>query len=251
VEPVKGTLACGWEGEGKLQEPQVIFQEVVAALSKKDLDGERILVTAGPTREEIDPVRFISNHSSGKMGYSIAAAARRRGADVTLVTGPASVHKPYGVEIVPVVSAREMREAVMSRAIDSTVIIKAAAVADYRPAERSGKKIKKGTATVTLELVRNPDILEELGKIKGESILVGFAAETEELIMNARGKLKRKNLDMIVANDVSLPGAGFDGETNMARLIFRDGSSEELPLMSKDEMADIILDRIVELKGGR
>jgi phosphopantothenoylcysteine decarboxylase/phosphopantothenate--cysteine ligase len=251
VEPVKGTLACGWEGEGKLQEPQVIFQEVVAALSKKDLAGERVLVTAGPTREEIDPVRFISNHSSGKMGYSIAAAARRRGADVTLVTGPASVHKPYGVEIVPVVSAREMREAVMSRAIDRTVIIKAAAVADYRPAERSGKKIKKGTAPLTLELVRNPDILEELGKVKGESILVGFAAETEELISNARAKLKRKNLDMIVANDVSQPGAGFDGETNMARLIFRDGRSEELPLMSKDEMAEIILDRIVELKRGR
>jgi phosphopantothenoylcysteine decarboxylase/phosphopantothenate--cysteine ligase len=251
AEPVKGTLACGWEGEGKLQEPQVIFQEVVAALSKKDLSGERILVTAGPTREEIDPVRFISNHSSGKMGYSIAAAARRRGADVTLVTGPASVHKPYGVEIVPVVSAREMREAVMSRAIDCSVIIKAAAVADYRPAERSGKKIKKGAAPATLELVRNPDILEELGKVKGESILVGFAAETEDLLRNARSKLKRKNLDMIVANDVSRPGAGFDGETNMARLIFRDGRSEELPLMSKDEMADIILDRIVELKRGR
>jgi len=250
VDPIKGTLACGWEGEGKLQEPRVIFEEVLAALSKKDLAGERLLVTAGPTREEIDPVRFISNHSSGRMGYAIASAARRRGAEVTLVTGPTSIHKPFGIKVMPVVSAREMLEAVMSLADQSTIIIKGAAVADYRPADRAGNKIKKSASSMTLELVRNPDILGELGKVKGDRLLVGFAAETADLLKNARKKLKEKNLDMIVANDVSQPGAGFYGDTNIARLLFRDGSLTELPLMTKDELADVILDRIVELRKG-
>lgn len=250
VDPIKGTLACGWEGEGKLQEPRVIFEEVLAALNKKDLAGERLLVTAGPTREEIDPVRFISNHSSGRMGYAIASAARRRGAEVTLVTGPTSIHKPFGIKVMPVVSAREMLEAVMSLADQSTIIIKGAAVADYRPADRASNKIKKSASPMTLELVRNPDILGELGKVKGDRLLVGFAAETADLLKNARKKLKEKNLDMIVANDVSQPGAGFYGDTNIARLLFRDGSLTELPLMTKDELADVILDRIVELRKG-
>jgi phosphopantothenoylcysteine decarboxylase / phosphopantothenate---cysteine ligase len=251
VEPIRGTLACGWEGEGKLQEPKVIFEEARRALAAKDLAGERLLVTAGPTREELDPVRFISNHSSGKMGYAIAMAARRRGAEVTLVTGPTSIHKPFGVTVVPVVSACEMREAVIQRALQSTIIIKAAAVADYRPAVRADSKIKKGKAPETLQLVRNPDILEELGKTKGRFLLVGFAAETGELLKNARKKLKGKNLDMVVANDVSKPGAGFDVDTNIVRLIFRDGGMEELPIMGKEELADVILDRVVGLRNSR
>jgi phosphopantothenoylcysteine decarboxylase/phosphopantothenate--cysteine ligase len=251
VEPIRGTLACGWEGEGKLQEPAVIFEEARSVLAVKDLAGERVLVTAGPTREELDPVRFISNHSSGKMGYAIAKAARRRGAEVTLVTGPTSIHKPFGVTLVPVVSACEMRDEVMSLAEKSTIIIKAAAVADYRPAVRADSKIKKGEAPETLQLVRNPDILEELGKSRGRFLLVGFAAETSELLKNARKKLKGKNLDMVVANDVSKAGAGFDVDTNIVRLIFRDGGMEELPIMGKEELADVILDRVVGMKTSR
>jgi phosphopantothenoylcysteine decarboxylase / phosphopantothenate---cysteine ligase len=251
VEPVRGALACGWEGEGKLQEPELIFEEARTALACKDLAGERVLVTAGPTREEIDPVRFISNRSSGKMGYAIARAARRRGAEVTLVSGPTGLDKPLGVTMVSVGSACEMREAVIAQAEKSTIVIKAAAVADYRPAARAGMKIKKGSAPEILELVRNPDILEELGKVKGERFLVGFAAETDNLLKNARKKLKAKNLDMLVANDVSQAGAGFDGDTNIVKLLFRNGEMEKLPLMAKDGLADVILDRILVMKNGR
>ncbi|HEX9023114.1 MAG TPA: bifunctional phosphopantothenoylcysteine decarboxylase/phosphopantothenate--cysteine ligase CoaBC, partial [Geobacteraceae bacterium] len=182
VEPARGLLACGWEGEGKLQEPQVIFEEALAALAPKDLAGEKVLVTAGPTREEIDPVRFISNHSSGKMGYALARAARRRGAEVILVSGPTALDEPYGVTLRKVTSAMEMRDAVMELATDSTIIVKAAAVADYRPAVRAQGKIKKTEAPKLLELVRNPDILAELGKVKGGRLLVGFAAETDDLL---------------------------------------------------------------------
>ena len=250
VEPVRGTLACGWEGEGKLQEPAVIYEEALAALCEKDLAGKSLMVTAGPTREEIDPVRFISNYSSGRMGYAIARCARRRGAEVTLVTGPTAIDKPFGVEVVQVVSACEMREAVMSHADNSDIIIKAAAVADYRPAVRAGNKIKKERAPRTLELVQNPDILQELGGVKGERLLIGFAAETGDLLKNARKKLKGKNLDMVVANDISRPGAGFDQDTNIVKLLFRDGEVVDLPLMTKDELADVILDRIVGMKKG-
>lgn len=248
VEPVRGLLACGWEGEGKLQEPQVIFEEVLTALTPKDLAGEKVLVTAGPTREEIDPVRFISNHSSGKMGYAIARAARRRGAEVTLVTGPTSLDEPYGVAVTQVVSACGMREAVLARATGSTIIIKAAAVADFRPAVRADVKIKKATGAKSVELVRNPDILKELGRIEGERLLVGFAAETGDLLKNAAKKLVEKNLDMVVANDISQSGAGFDVDTNIVRLLFRGGRVEELPILGKDELADVILDRVVEMK---
>ena len=248
VEPARGLLACGWEGEGKLQEPQVIFEEARRALAPKDLAGEKVLVTAGPTREEIDPVRFISNYSSGKMGYAIARAARRRGAEVTLVSGPTSLDEPYGVSVTQVVSACGMREAVLAMAAGSSVIIKAAAVADYRPALRADAKIKKTAAPKTLELIKNPDILAELGKNKGERLLVGFAAETCDLLQNAGKKLAEKNLDMVVANDISQAGAGFNIDTNIVKLLFKGGRVEELSIMGKEELADVILDRVVEMK---
>lgn len=247
-EPVSGALACGWEGKGKMQDPAIIFEEAICALSKKDLAGEHVLVTAGPTREELDPVRFISNHSSGKMGYAVARAARRRGARVTLVSGPTCMDFPFGVEAVPVVSAMEMRDAVLEKLNDATIIIKAAAVADYRPAVRQGLKIKKNDAPLSVELVKNPDILAELGEMKGGRILVGFAAETETLLEHARKKLTEKNLDMVLANDVTMAGAGFNADTNIAKLLYRDGQVEDLPLMDKEVMADILLDRVLELK---
>jgi phosphopantothenoylcysteine decarboxylase/phosphopantothenate--cysteine ligase len=248
VEPATGMLACGWEGEGKLQEPGIIFEEAVSALSPKDLAGEKVLVTAGPTCEEIDPVRFISNHSSGKMGYALARAAFRRGAAVTLVSGPVCLEPPHGVKTVKVVSAGQMRETVLGFFPDSTIVIKAAAVADYRPEVRAGTKLKKTAGTLSLKLVKNPDILAELGGIKGERTIVGFAAETGDLVENAAVKLKKKNLDMIVANDISQEGAGFNVDTNLVKLLFRGGVVEELPLMGKDELADIILDRVVKLR---
>ncbi len=248
VSPVKGMLACGWEGEGKLQDPAIIMEEAVCALSRQDLAGERILVTAGPTLEEIDPVRFVSNHSSGKMGYAIARAARRRGAEVVLVAGPTCLDDPWGIETVHVCSADEMRDAVMARVAASTIIVKAAAVADYRPKNRSAGKIKKSADALVLELEKNPDILSEVGGVKGDRVLVGFAAETCELVENARKKLAGKNLDMVVANDIGQPGAGFHVDTNIAKLLYRDGRVEELSLMGKDEMAAIILDRVAELR---
>ncbi len=248
ADPVRGTLACGWEGEGKLQEPGIIFEEVLSALAPKDLAGESLLVTAGPTREELDPVRFISNHSSGKMGYAIARSARRRGAAVTLVTGPSSLEPPYGVDTVPVVSAAEMRQAVLERFPACSIIVKAAAVADYRPAVRAEEKMKKTGETLALSLEKTGDILAELGRLKGERLLVGFAAETENLLENARQKLEGKNLDLIVANDLSQEGAGFDVDTNRVTLLYRDGHAEEIPLMGKGELADRLLDRIVALR---
>jgi phosphopantothenoylcysteine decarboxylase / phosphopantothenate---cysteine ligase len=251
VEPAKGLLACGWEGEGKLQEPQVIFEEAVSALTPKDLKGEHLLVTAGPTREELDPVRYLSNYSSGKMGYAIARAARRRGAEVVLVTGPTCLDAPWGVETVAVESAEEMREAVLARVAASTLIIKAAAVADFRPRLRSVEKIKKNGAPVALDLVKNSDILGELGRIKGERVLVGFAAETESLLENAAKKLAEKNLDLVVANDIGQEGAGFNVDTNIVKLLYRGGKLEELPLMGKDELADVLLDRVREMRQKR
>lgn len=251
-EPVAGFLACGWEGKGKLPEPAAIVAESERLLTPRDLVGETVLVTAGPTREELDPVRYISNYSSGKMGYAIARAACNRGARVILVSGPTCLAAPCGVEMVEVVSAREMRDAVMAQAPAATVIIKAAAVADYRPAAPTTQKIKKGQAeTMTLQLEKNPDILAELGRMKGERFLVGFAAETGDLLANARAKLQEKNLDLIVANDVTQAGAGFDVDTNIVRLLFSDGSLEELPQMSKDEVAQRLLDRIAARRGRR
>jgi len=243
-------LACGYEGEGKLPEPELLFEEAVAALTPKKLAGTRILVTAGPTQEEIDPVRFISNHSSGKMGYAIARQARLRGAEVTLVTGPCCIPPPYGVEVVRVQSAAAMREAVLVRLDQTDVVIKAAAVADYRPKARAGQKVKKGAEELALELEKNPDILGEVGRLKGKQLLVGFAAETDDLVANAKAKLARKNLDLIVANDVSQEGAGFNVDTNIAKLLFADGRVEDVPLTGKQELAGIILDRVEQLRKG-
>jgi phosphopantothenoylcysteine decarboxylase/phosphopantothenate--cysteine ligase len=250
MEPATGLLACGWEGKGKLPDPEDILAETRRLLAPRDLAGETLLVTAGPTREELDPVRFLSNYSSGKMGYAIARAAVERGARVMLVSGPTALPVPRGVEYHPVVSAVQMRQAVMELAPDCTVVVKAAAVADYRPVCRSDRKIKKsGENRITLELERNPDILGELGRLPGERLLVGFAAETEALLENARSKLEKKNLDLIVDNDVTREGAGFDVDTNIVRLLYRDGRVEDFPQMSKDRLAGLLLDRIVELRG--
>ena len=248
IEPAYGELACGWQGQGKLPDPQEIFSSAQALLSSNDLAGKTVLVTAGPTREEIDPVRFLSNYSSGKMGYAVACAARNRGARVVLVSGPVNLREPEGVETIQVVSAREMHEAVMKIAEQADLIIKAAAVADFRPVACGEQKVKKGSAvTMTVELQRNPDILAELGQKKGSRILIGFAAETEELLKHAREKLTNKNLDMIVANDVTQEGAGFDGDTNIVRFLTADGNVEELPQMTKEAVAEILLDRVTAL----
>lgn len=250
VAPERGALACGWEGEGKLAAPETILEACLAALTPQDLAGRTIMITAGATREEIDPVRFISNHSSGRMGYALAGSAARRGARVILVSGPTCLAVPSGVEAVRVESARDMRDAVLSRARDCSAIIKAAAVADYRPAERSTVKIKKGAPEKSIQLVKNPDILAELGALETRPFLVGFAAETGSLREFAARKLKEKNADMIVANDVSQPDAGFNVETNRALLLFRDGSEVDCQLMPKEALAGIILDHLAaRLKG--
>jgi phosphopantothenoylcysteine decarboxylase/phosphopantothenate--cysteine ligase len=247
--PGEGQLACRSEGPGRLPEPQEIVEHAWTLLSPQDLSGQKVLITAGPTIEPIDPVRYISNRSSGKMGFALAKAARRRGASVTLVSGPVSLMPPYGVTFIPVKTADEMRNAVMENRPGRDIVIKAAAVSDYRPKDSAQQKIKKGPDSLTLDLVKNPDILWELGNSKKQSpfVLVGFAAETEDLPANAEAKLKAKNLDMIVANDVSRNDAGFETDTNIVKIIFADGHVEDSPLMTKDEVADLVLDRIKSL----
>lgn len=245
VPPVSGSLACGWEGEGKLASPEAIFEGAISALTAKDLAGRTIMVTAGPTREEIDPVRYISNHSSGKMGYALARVAQRRGARVILISGPTSLAKPEGVRFVSVTSAAEMQSEVMASLAESDVVIKAAAVADYRPLSRNSTKIKKKADTTTIELVKNPDILAELGGMERRPFLVGFAAETDMMAENALKKLREKNLDMIVANDVSQIDAGFNVDNNRGLLFFKDGGSTQFDLMSKDELAGVILGHVI------
>ncbi len=248
VEPASGELACGTWGSGRLAEIEDIVDEAEFILAGKDLAGEKVLVTAGPTREPFDPVRFISNYSSGKMGYAIAAAARRRGAEVTLVSGPCSLAAPRGVKCIAVSSAVEMRNAVIENMPDSSIIIKAAAVADYRPSQASASKIKKKKGPLSIDLDRNPDIIEEIGRSKGDKILVGFAMETDNLIENAMGKLAAKNMDLIVANDLSRPDAGFQADTNLVKIIDAEGSIDELPLLDKTEVADRILDKTILIK---
>lgn len=251
VEPVSGLLACGWQGKGKMAEPETVFEETLCLLSPQDLAGETLLITAGPTREELDPVRYLSNYSSGKMGYAIARAARHRGARVILVSGPTALVPPAGVEVHPVVSAEQMQQAVLEQLPRSTVVIKAAAVADYRPVQREDRKIKKGgTEEMQLTLVRNPDILAGIGRARAGQLVVGFAAETHDLETQALRKLRGKNLDLIVANDVSCPQAGFEVDTNLVRLFYRDGRTEQWPLMSKAEVADRLLERIICLRRG-
>jgi phosphopantothenoylcysteine decarboxylase / phosphopantothenate---cysteine ligase len=250
VEPTEGFLACGYEGKGRLADPEDIIEEVRATLSKKDLRGERIIVTAGPNAEPIDPVRFITNRSTGKMGFAMARVAWRRGAEVTLVSGPTALPPPRGVCFCPVHTAREMRQAVLAHYPQATMVISAAAVADYRPAQIAPQKLKKGEGNFAIGLTRNPDILAELGQQKGQRLLVGFATETEEVLQNAARKLRSKNLDMIVANDVTQEGAGFAHDTNIVTLIDRNERSETLPLMSKDEVAHMVYDRLLTLKNG-
>jgi phosphopantothenoylcysteine decarboxylase/phosphopantothenate--cysteine ligase len=251
LEPGEGELACGSEGLGRLLEPEDIAEQARIMLTPKDLAGLKVLVTAGPTIEPIDPVRYVSNRSSGKMGFSIARQALMRGASVTLVSGPAALPPPNGVKFHGVKTAVEMRETVLGCVGDADVVVKAAAVSDYRPRESSAQKIKKGADIMSLDLVKNPDILAELGeKREGKSyILVGFAAESEEVLANATKKLRDKNLDMVVVNDVTSEDAGFESDTNLVKIIHRDGSREDLPIMSKDEVANQILDRIKVLKG--
>jgi len=246
MEPGSGELACHTEGQGRLPEPEDILEEARMLLSRQDLSGLRILVTAGATLEPLDPVRYMSNRSSGKMGYALARAARRRGAKVSLVSGPTALKPPRDVALSRVKTAEEMRQAVLSECRQVDVIIKAAAVLDWRPKETAEQKIKKGRGVQTLELVENPDILAELGCSRGNNrcLLVGFAAETQDLIMNAQEKLKKKNLDLIVVNDVSREDAGFEADTNAVKIVYRDGRMEELPLMTKEEVADQLLDRI-------
>jgi phosphopantothenoylcysteine decarboxylase/phosphopantothenate--cysteine ligase len=247
MEPGYGELACASEGRGRLPDIPEIVEEVESILTDKDLTGETVLVTAGPTREPFDPVRFVTNYSSGKMGYALAIAARRRGAKVVLVSGPVSLPAPRGMTVVSVSSAVEMHNAVMEHLKASTVIIKAAAVADYRPDARSESKIKKQSGPLKLTLARNPDIIAEVGKKKGKRILVGFAVETENLVKNARAKLIGKDMDLIVANDVTQIGAGFGYDTNIIKILDRDGGQFEMPMMDKAEAADRILDRVRDI----
>lgn len=245
LEPAIGMLACGVEGPGRLPEPQHIVDAVQNLFLLSDtLRGKKILISAGGTREPIDPVRYIGNRSSGKMGYALAQAAVQRGAEVILVSGPVSIPQPVGVKVVMVESACQMREAILAEFADCDIVIKAAAVADYRVCNQSIQKIKKTDNIFVLELEKNPDILAELGRLKTKQILIGFAAETENLIRHAVDKLQRKNADMIIANDVSQPGAGFNVDTNIVKLLYRDGRIEELTQMDKRHLAGLILDRI-------
>jgi phosphopantothenoylcysteine decarboxylase/phosphopantothenate--cysteine ligase len=248
IEPGYGELACRVQGQGRLAEPSEIAEEVESILTPKNLQGEHILVTAGPTQEPFDPVRFISNHSSGKMGYALAVMARRRGATVTLISGPTALAVPQGVEFVPVGTAVEMRDAVLAHLEEATVVIKASAVADYRPAVCEPQKIKKGEGPLTIRLERNPDIISEIARRKGGRIVVGFAMESDHLIEHARTKLIEKGMDFIVANDVTEPGAGFRGDTNVVRILDREGGVEAFPLMDKRDVAGVILDRVKKIR---
>lgn len=249
IEPDSGHLACGVTGVGRLPEPTAIVAAVddyfvVAG----ELAGKKVLVTAAGTIEPIDPVRFIGNRSSGRMGYAIAAEAKRRGADVVLVSGPSALTPPEGVTVINIETAEQMRQAVLREFADTDITIKAAAVADYRAKTVADNKIKKNDETLVVELEKNPDILKELGSIKKKGqILVGFAAETQNLLKYAKEKLEKKNLDFIIANDVTKPEAGFNVETNLIKILFRDGNIEEFPLLKKSELAKIILDRIIEI----
>lgn len=247
LEPESGVLACGTIGPGRLPEPEDILDRLLFALCSKDLINKRILVTAGPTCEHIDPVRFISNPSSGKMGFAVAKAAEHRGGEVSLVTGPTHLKDPNGVSVIRVQTAQEMADEVFARMDASDIVIKTAAVSDYRPKERVGYKMKKDEKERTLLLERNLDILKELGKRKKHQIIVGFAAETENLEQNAANKMAEKRLDIIVGNLIGASDSGFGTDTNTVTLFYKDGSKESLPTMHKDEVAATILDRIMNL----
>ena len=248
IEPATGFLACRDVGEGKLPDPEVLLQYILRELAfEKDMTGKKVLVTAGPTQESIDPVRYITNHSTGKMGYAIARHCMLRGADVTLVSGPTNLTPPPFVTVIPVVSAKEMFDAVTSHAKEQDIIIKSAAVADYRPATVASEKMKKSDNALALDLEKTEDILKYLGEHKKESqFLCGFSMETENMLDNSRAKLVKKNLDMIVANNLKQTGAGFGTDTNIVTLITKK-DEQELPLLTKDEVAKAIVDKILTL----
>ena len=247
VEPEYGQLACGYEGKGRLADTEKIVQEILSLVNKsEDLAGKTVLVTAGPTREALDPIRFITNRSSGKMGYAVAEAAFSRGADVVLISGPTVLPEPAGVKLVSVETTGQMRDKVFEHAYQADVVIMAAAPLDYRPQTVSPRKIKKDHGELALTLERTPDILAELGQHKRHGqILVGFSMETENLLDNAREKLRKKNVELIVANDVSQEGAGFGTDTNIVWVIDSSGEEKKLPLMSKRDVADAILDEVI------
>lgn len=249
IEPDTGRLACGATGKGKLAETDRIVDIVEMLLyKKKDMVGKRVLVTAGPTREDIDPVRYITNRSTGKMGYAIARAARNRGAEVTLISGPTNIKPPEGVKLISVYSAEDMYNEAVKHFNETDILIKSAAVADYRPYEKSKTKIKKSDDDLSIRLTRNKDILYELGKIKKSQIIVGFAAETNDLIENAKAKIIKKNMDFIVANDVTMEKSGFGSETNTVKIINKNGDIFELPNMPKEDIAHEILNLIVNVR---
>lgn len=246
ITPASGYLACGDIGEGKMPEPDVLFEYIVKALTPKDMAGKKVLVTAGPTQEKIDPVRYISNHSSGKMGYAIARQAMMRGAEVTLVSGKVSIQPPMGVRVVPIVSAADMAQVVKELTEEQDIIIKAAAVADYRPSVTADEKLKKKDSEMSIELERTEDILAYLGAHRREGqFLCGFSMETEHMLENSRAKLEKKNIDMIAANNLKQAGAGFGTDTNVVTLLTKD-ETVELPMMSKEEVADRLLDQILK-----
>ena len=248
IEPASGYLACGDTGAGKMPEPEILLDYILKEIAReKDLKGRRVLVTAGPTQEAIDPVRYITNHSSGKMGYALAKAAMLRGAEVTLVSGPCSIEPPPFVKIVPIVTAKEMFDAVTAVSAEQDIIIKAAAVADYRPAKVYDDKVKKTENQMSIELEKTDDILKYLGehRVPGQ-FLCGFSMETQNMLGNSRAKLSKKNLDMVAANNLKVAGAGFQGDTNVLTLITQD-EDVSLQLMSKEEAANIILDKILSI----
>ena len=252
IEPASGYLACGDTGAGKMPEPEMLLEYILREIAKeKDLTGQKVLVTAGPTQEAIDPVRYITNHSSGKMGYALAKAAMLRGAQVTLVSGPCAIEPPPFVKLVPIVTAKEMFDAVTSVSFEQDIIIKAAAVADYRPAKVFDDKVKKQEGQMSIELEKTDDILQYLGdnRVPGQ-FLCGFSMETQNMLGNSRAKLGKKHLDMVAANNLKVAGAGFQGDTNVLTLITQD-EEVSLPLMSKEDAANVILDKILSIQKER
>ena len=251
IPPAEGALACGYEGAGRLPEPASLVEEVAAAVTSPDLAGLRVLVTAGPTWERLDPVRHVANRSSGRMGYAVARMARRRGAAVTLVSGPTALAAPRGLDVVRVTTAEEMEHAVLRHAVHADVVVMAAAVGDYRPADAASHKLRRRRGELTLRLMPNPDILARVSRLPGSRFLVGFAAETREVVASARRKLQAKGVHLMVANDVTAEGAGFDVDTNVVTLVERSGRILALEKMSKDDVANIILDRVRDLRAPR
>lgn len=250
ISPSVGRLACGDYGAGKMSEPQDILEYIIDYFTNKDLEGKKVVITAGPTREAIDPVRFLSNHSTGKMGYALANEARKRGADVTLISGPTQLEVPKGVELVQVESTIDMFDAVGRYFDDCDILIKSAAPSDYKPVEYSDIKIKKKDEedeSLNIELTRNPDILKFYGNNKEKQVVIGFAAETNDLYENAKMKVQKKNLDFIVANDVTKEGAGFKTDTNIVSIIDHNGNTTDYPIMDKVDLANIILDKALEI----